>query len=111
MAVTLYAPGTEYTANAITLKRGTVSDITSVGVYHTTDPNKVPAVSDFAAATLVVPPNPLADGNNVDILLLIGATGDVVLGPGTYQRWCLVRTNTEAIIRRVDTITVVASVP
>jgi hypothetical protein len=106
MALTLYATGTEYTANAITLRRGSVADILSVGVYHTTDPDVVPAVGDFQTVTLVMQPNPLADGNNVDILSLVGAEGDVILGPGTYQRWCLVTTATERIIRRVDTIVV-----
>jgi hypothetical protein len=106
MAVTLYAPGTEYTANAITLKRGNAADITYVGVYHGIDPNKTPTLADFTQVTLVVPPNPLADGNNIDILSLIGPGGDVTLGAGVYQRWCLVKTSTENIMRKLDTVTV-----
>jgi hypothetical protein len=106
MAITLYSPGTEYTANAITIRRGTVSDITAVGVYHGSDPNQTPLLSDFVLCTLVVPPNPLADGTNIDILCLVGPSGDVTLTPGTYQRWSLVKTNVENIIRKLDVVTV-----
>jgi hypothetical protein len=106
MAITLYSTGTEYTANAITLKRGSASDITYVGLYHGTDPNHTPLIGDFTQVTLVVPPNPLADGGNIDILALIGTGGQIVLTVGVYQRWALIKTATENIIRKLDTVTV-----
>jgi hypothetical protein len=106
MAITLYSPGTEYTANAITMKRGSAADITWVGVYHGVDPNHTPTLADFQQSTLVVPPNPMADGSNIDILTLVGPGGDIQLVAGVYQRWALVKTATENIVRKLDTVTV-----
>lgn len=106
--VTIPSTGTEYTANAITLKRGLVTDIISVGVYHATNPNTVPTVANFTTVTLVYPPAPLADGTNIDILTLIGPRGGVItLAVGDWQRWCYVKTANEDIIRKVDTITII----
>jgi hypothetical protein len=105
--LTIAHTATEFTANAITLKRGTVADIVTVGVYHNVSPNTVPLVSDFIIVDLVYAPNALADGTNIDILSLIGPrSGDVTLTAGDYQRWCLVTTATEDIIRKVDVITI-----
>lgn len=112
MAVTLYSTGTEYTSNAITLIRGTVADITSVGVYHNVDPATIPTIVNFITVTLADgttnPPNPLAVVGEIDVVALIGpkAGADLVLAAGTWQRWILVRTAAEDIIRKVDTITV-----
>lgn len=108
MAVEIYHTGTEYAANSITIKRGTVDDITYVGVYHDTDPNATPAVDDFTEVTLVKPGDALAEGNVIDILSLIGpGTGaDLELEPGDYQRFTLVKTATESIICKPDTITI-----
>lgn len=106
--IQLYSAGTEFLANAITLTRGTAADIVSVGVHHSVDPNTVPGVGDFTAVTLVKPGDPLADGNNLDVLSLVGpkAGADLELPPGTYQRWVLVSTATEDIVRKVDVVEV-----
>jgi hypothetical protein len=85
--VTIPHSGTEYTANAITLKRGLVTDIITV--------------------LLVKPGDALADGSNLDILSKIGPrSGDVILAAGDWQRWCYVKTANEDILRKVDTITI-----
>lgn len=107
MAVELYHTGTEYVANEITFTRGTSSDITSVGVFHTTNAAEVPEVGDFTAVTLVTS-GALQEGTKIDVLSLIGPrAGQVNLSvPGDYQRWVLVSTATEDIIRRPDVITI-----
>lgn len=106
--VQIYAAGTEFLANAITLSRGTAADIVSVGVFHSLDPNEMPEVDDFTTVTLVEPGDPLASGNNLDVLSLVGskAGADFPLAAGTYQRWVLVQTASEDIIRKVDTVEV-----
>lgn len=106
---TIYSSGTEYAANALTILRGTVSDITSVGVYHTLDAEEIPVVGDFTTVTLVdgtaEPPDALSEAGIIDVLSLIGPrAGDVTLTPGVYQRWVLIVTATEDIIRRPDTL-------
>lgn len=108
MAVTIPSTGTEYAANAITITRGTVAAITGVGVFHTTNAATVPTVEQFTTVDLVQPGDPLADGQNIDVLSLIGPdAGDVVLTAGVHQRWVLIQTATENIIRKVDTVTVI----
>ena len=109
---TLFNTATEYTANELTILRGTVDDIVSVGVYHDTDPNVVPAVVDFDTVALVdgtaEPPDALSEEGKIDVLALIGPRdGDVTLAPGDYQRWVLVVTATEDVIRKVDVLEVV----
>lgn len=106
MVVSLFTTGTEYVANELTLTRGSVTDIVSVGVYHTTNPATVPTVAQFTAATLVKPGDALAEGTKIDVLSLIGPRGGASLAAGDYQRWVLVSTATEDIIRRPDTITI-----
>jgi hypothetical protein len=106
MVVAIYHTATEYTANAITMARGTPADIVSVGVYHNTDPQKVPDVADFTEVRLVLPGDLLAEGSTVDILSLIGPGGDVELQPGDYQRWTLITTVAENIIDSVDTVSI-----
>jgi len=111
MALTLHAAGTEYVRNAITLIDAEVTDVASVGVFHG-DANEIPTVAQFLAAQLVDgvndPDNPLATPDAVTVVSLIGPRGGVeALTPGTYQRWVLVTTANEDIIRRVDTITVI----
>lgn len=109
--VEIFSTGTEYVANELTITRGSVDDIVSVGVYHTADPEEIPDVEDFTEVTLVdgtaVPPDSLAEAGKIDVLSLIGPrNGDVTLAAGDYQRWVLVTTATEDIIRRPDTLTV-----
>jgi hypothetical protein len=100
--------GTEYLANEITLMRGVVGDISSVGVYHDINPNTVPAVIDFDTCDLVFSPDPLAEGSKIDVLSLIGPRGGVAtLAAGDYQRWVLIVTAAEDIIRKVDVVTVI----
>lgn len=107
MAATIYSTATEYIANAITVIRGSVDDIIDVGVYFNLNPNITPAVSDFVSTRLVKPGSPLAQGTNTDVLSLIGPrSGDLALAPGVYQVWVLLRTATEDIIRKVDTLEV-----
>lgn len=98
--------GTEYVANELTFTRGTVADVISVGVFHSTDPTVVPTVAQFTTVQLVKPGDALADGTKTDALSLIGPRGGVTLTPGDYQRWVLVKTATEDIIRRPDTLTI-----
>lgn len=105
MAITLYRTSVEYLANALTIRRGTSADITQVGVYHTTDPTMIPAAAAFTTVTLVKPGQALADGENTDVLSLMG-TGALALAAGDWQRWVLVKNATETIIRRVDVVTV-----
>jgi len=107
----LYRTATEYVANEITLLRGSAADIVEVGVYHDEDPNNVPAVEDFTPVALVdgtaSPPDPLAENGRIDVLSLVGPRdGDVELQPGDYQRWILIKTATEDIIRKVDVLTI-----
>lgn len=106
--VSLFKSGTEYVANEITMLRGATSDILSVGVYHTTNPLEIPDVVDFVTVQLVEEPDPLAEVGKIDILSLVGPRdGDVNLSvAGDYQRWILIVTATEDIIRRVDVIEV-----
>jgi hypothetical protein len=109
MAIQLFTTGTEYVANAITLSRGTSAAITGVGVYHNTDPTVKPTVAQFTMVTLVKPGDALADGTNLDVLSLIGpkSGAHLALTPGSYQRWILVQTATEDVIRKVDVIEVI----
>lgn len=104
----LYSTATEYLANSLTFTRGTVEDILRVGVYHTLDPLEVPAELDFVTVDLVEPGDPLAQGDTVDVLSLIGpgAGAHLALTPGPWQRWVLVKTTTEVIIRKVDVVEV-----
>jgi hypothetical protein len=121
MAATLYSTATEYIANAITLTRGQVSDITGVGIYVNTSPNVIPTVAQFTTVTLVdgtaggtLPP--LAVPGEIDVLTKVGPgsagppvipAGDLsTLTAGSYQVWILIKTNAEAIIRKVDTLTI-----
>ena len=107
----IYRTGTEYLANTLTITRGSVEDITAVGVYHSEDPNAVPEVNDFTIVTLVDgtsdTPDPLSTPGLVEVLSLIGPkNGDIVLTAGDYQRFVLVQTATEDIIRKIDTVTI-----
>jgi hypothetical protein len=112
VAVTLYNTATEYTSNAITLTRGTAADITSVGVYHNVNPSTVPTIANFVTCVLAdgtkAPPDALAVTGELDVVALIGTKSGahLALAAGTWQRWILVRTAAEDIIRKVDTITV-----
>jgi len=109
----VYSTGTEYVANAITLTRAQVSDIISVAVYHTTDPEEIPSVGDFTEVTLVdgtaEPPDANSEEGIIDVLSRVGArieAGVINLTPGDYQRWVLVTTAAEDIIRRPDVLEV-----
>ncbi len=112
MAITLYNTATEYTSNAITLIRGTVADITAVGVYHNVNPATIPTVGNFVIVTLAdgtkLPPDALAVVGEIDVVALIGTKSgaDLALTAGSWQRWVLVQTAHEDIIRKVDTVTV-----
>ncbi|MQB01468.1 MAG: hypothetical protein GEU78_14445 [Actinobacteria bacterium] len=107
---TVYNSATEYAANQITFIRGSVDDVVSVGVYHDVDPNNVPDVIDFTTVTLVDgvnDPGPLTETNRIDVLSLIGPrAGDMALTPGDYQRWVLIVTAAEDVVRPIDIVTV-----
>jgi hypothetical protein len=112
--VTQYSTATEYTANELTILRGTSADIVSVWVYHDVDPNVVPTPDDFTEVTLV-DSGPLQEGSKIDVLSLIGPgdvglsvpAGDLTLtGPADYQRFVMVVSATEIIIRSVDVLEV-----
>lgn len=106
----LYAGATEYVANALTFERGSVADVTNVYVYHSLDPNASPEEGDFTEVTLIDDPgtDPLASGDNIDVLSLIGPGlgAHLVLVAGDYQRFVAVRTANEFIIRKTDTLTI-----
>ena len=75
MATSLFANATEYIANAITLSRGKVTDIKSVGIYVNTNPNIIPTVTQFTTVQLVdgtgIPPlPPLAVAGEIDVVTL-----------------------------------------
>lgn len=107
MPVSIPHTGTEYVANELTFSRGSVADVTSVGVFHTNDPSVIPLVNQFTTVMLVKPGDAQAEGTKIDVLSLIGPrAGHVTLAAGTYQRWVLVKTATEDIMRRPDTIEV-----
>lgn len=108
MGVALYSTATEFVANELTILRGSVEDVTAVGVYHSLDPNDIPAVADFTLVTLVDGTGPLAEDGKIDVLSLVGPRGgDLALAtPGDYQRWVLVSTDTEDVIRKVDVLTI-----
>lgn len=111
MALEQYAGGTEDLANEVTLHRGNVADILTVGVYHSLNPNISPAVADFTTVQLVDgvtdPDDPLAEAGKIDILSLVGPrSGDVELAAGDWQRFTLISTAREDIIRKIDTVTI-----
>ncbi len=107
MPVTLFSTGTEFLMNEVTMLRGTDADIVSVGVFHSTSPNAVPSVSQFTTVTLVRPGDALAEGAKTDIASRIGnRAGAISLVAGDYQRFVLLVTASEDIIRYVDVITV-----
>ncbi len=107
MAVELYSTGTEWLANEVTMLRGTIADVTSVGVFHTMSPNAVPTVAEFTTVTKVVPGDALAEGDKNDVASRIGArAGAIPLAAGDYQRFVLLVTASEDIIRYVDTVSV-----
>lgn len=110
MAVELYNTATEYLANELVFVRGNPTDISNVGVYHNINPNVVPVVGDFTSVYFVDNPNsdPLAEGDKNDVLSLVGPKigAHLQLTPGDYQRWVLVQTSNENIIRRVDVVTI-----
>lgn len=116
MAGPLY--GTEYAAMELTFNRGDSSDVVTVGIYLNTNPNASPEEGDFtggmsgneggATVDLVEPPDPLAEGDKIDILARIGERvgTDLDPGPGDYQVWGMVTTAAEAIIRKTGTLEV-----
>jgi hypothetical protein len=117
MSATLYSTATEYIANTLTITRGSVSDISSVGIYVNTNPNTIPTVGSFTAVLLVdgtiLPKPPLAVTGQVDVVTKVGPGGSGVsagdlpsLTAGSYQVWILVKTASEAIIRKVDTLVI-----
>lgn len=113
MAATIFNTATEYVANEIQIHRGSVVDIILVGVFHTTDPGVIPTEGQFTEVTLVDgvnnPSNTLAQAGKIEVVSLIGpgTFADLVLTPGTYQRFVLVKTTREVIIRRPDTLEVI----
>lgn len=111
MSVSLFHTATEYTSNALTFLRGSVADVVTVGVYHSIDPNYVPLVTDFTAVTLAdgttTPPDPLAVPGEIDVIARVGPRGDITgLTTGDYQRFVLVTTANEDIIRKTDVLTI-----
>lgn len=108
--ITLYSQGTEYVAMATETTRGDTDAIESVGVYWTDDPEELPVVDDFTAVEFVDgvddPDDPLAEKGLRDILVSVGARGDVQIDPGTYHLWTLITTASEDIMRCVGTVEV-----
>jgi hypothetical protein len=114
MAAEFFGTGTDWVFAELTLTRGSVSDIESVGVHMDADPNARPTVAEFSPATLVdgtaTYPGPLAISGRVDIAVRVGARSDVPaalqLSPGDYQMFTCVTTADEDDIRIAGTVTV-----
>lgn len=108
MPASKWVPETKFFANQLTILRGTVNDIVRVGVFHSLNPAETPTPAQFTTVALVDPPDPLAEGNRIDVLALIGpdVPADLDLGVGAWQHWVLIETNTEKMIFKVDLITV-----
>jgi hypothetical protein len=117
MAASVFRTATEYTANELTLLRGAEADIVSVGVAMISDPLTVPAVAAFTTVLLIgpvhTPGHALLEGTKIDVVAKIGPGGGAVsaghfaaLSAGDYQRWVLVTTADEHIIRRPDVVTI-----
>lgn len=117
LSASVYRTATEYTANELTLSRGNAGDIVSVGVAMISDPATVPAVGAFTPVLLIspetTPGHALLDGTKIDVVAKIGPGGGAVaagdfpaLTAGDYQRWVLVETADELIIRRPDVVSV-----
>jgi hypothetical protein len=114
MDTSFYGTGTEWVFTKVTIDRGSVSDIETVGMLASADPNVRPAVADFTAATLVdgtaVPAGPLAIPGRIDIAARIGARSDVAsalqLTAGDYQMFTLITTADEDVIDVAGTITI-----
>lgn len=106
--VQIFSTATEYLSNSLTFTRGGPQDVVAVGVFHSLDPDYVPTEAEFTVVPMVQPGDPLAQGDNIDVLSLIGprAEADLVLTVGTWQRWVMVTTATETIIRKVDVVEV-----
>lgn len=114
--VTLFTTSTVYTANELTLIRGTSADILEVLIYHNTDPNVVPAYAAMTAVQLVEAPDPLADGAKIDVLTKVGPglaalvdPGEVTLAAGDWQRWVGIRTAAEFILASTDVVEVIGT--
>jgi hypothetical protein len=112
VSATLYHTGTEYLSNSLTFIRGTKADVLNVGVYHTTNPGYIPQVTDFTSVTLAdgttSTPSNLAIPGELDVVSLVGpkSGAQLTLAAGVYQRWVLVQTAAQDVIRSVDTVTV-----
>lgn len=117
MSASIFNTATEYIANQISLLRGSVSDILSVGIYVNTNPNTIPTVAQFTTVTLVdgtaTPLPALAVAGEIDVVTKVGAGGSGVtagdlstLTVGNYQVWILIKTASENIIRKIDTLTI-----
>ncbi len=113
MAVTLYHSATEYIAVPITLGRGTVASISSVGMYLDPTLAAIPTVGSFTTVLLVdgttLPLPALGVSGEVDVLALVGpgaGSNFAALTVTTYQIWILVTTANEQIIRKCDTLTI-----
>jgi len=114
MAVNLYSTATEYIAVPITLGRGKVTDIISVGMYVNVNAATIPTVGAFTTVILVdgtaAPPLPaLAVAGEIDILALVGpgaGSNFPSLTTNAYQIWVLITTANEQIIRKCDTLTI-----
>lgn len=111
---TLYDNATVYTANELTLLRGTTADIVEVLVYHNVDPNVVPAYADMTAVQLIEAPDALADGDKIDIVTKVGPgvtslvdAGEVTLAAGDHQRWVGIRTASEFVLIPTDVVEVI----
>lgn len=112
MAAELYEIATEYVALEITEFRGSVADITSVGVAFLPPNTNPTSLAEFTMVLLVdgtsTEPDPLSEAGKVDILARIGtkAAADIALTPGDYQVFTLIQTATEDIVRVADTVTI-----
>jgi hypothetical protein len=117
MTTTLFSTATEYTANQLTLTRGTEADIVSVGVAMESNPATIPTFGAFTTVLLIgpvtTPGHVLLDGTKIDVVAKVGPGGGGVsaghvpaLVAGDYQRWVMVKTADEIIIRRPDVVTI-----
>lgn len=117
----IYTTETALLANALTILRGTTADLLAVYVYFG-QPNETPTFADFTTAptgaevTLVEAPDPLAEGDLIDVASFVGPgldegavqvpAGDVAVAvAGDMQRYVAIRTASEWRIFSVDVVT------
>lgn len=108
MAVELERETREYIWFETAVTRGTLDGVTAeVALFS--DPNSRPAATDWIAATLVGPTDPMGEAGKHYIRLLAGPSGaewnhaSVI---GDYQAWTRLTSTPEQVVRRPGVVTI-----